>query len=160
MQLTCNCSKHFSVENVFRSQLPHHQTQQNKRHHSHLILTEVCHDVHVEPDLQLETSNQLDGATANRQDGARLGISSKGDWGGRFEKNYFDVRILNPHALLTKQVYQTRIRHMNRQRKRLMNNVYEEQAKETTHEQCVREVEHSSFTPLIFSSIEAWGMKH
>ena len=66
-----------------------------------ILLTEFCHDVCVQPDLQPVTSNQLDGATANWQDGARIDISDRGDWDGRFEKMYFDMRILNPHALLT-----------------------------------------------------------
>ena len=46
------------------------------------LLTEVCNDVCVEPDLQPVMPHQLTGATANRQDGARLDISANGVWGG------------------------------------------------------------------------------
>ena len=62
------------------------------------LLKEVCSDVRVEPDLQPVTHNQLDGASANSQDGARLDLSANGVWGGRYEKTFFDVRIFNPIA--------------------------------------------------------------
>ncbi len=41
------------------------------------LLTDVCNDVCVEPELQLVMPHvqQLTGATANEQDGARLNIS-------------------------------------------------------------------------------------
>ena len=49
-------------------------------------------------DLQPVTADQLNGSSANRQVGARFDISANGVWGGRFEKTYFDVRVLNPLA--------------------------------------------------------------
>ena len=58
------------------------------------LLTEVCNDVRIEPDLQPVMPQQLSGATANAQYGARLDISANGVWGGRFEKTYFDVMFL------------------------------------------------------------------
>ena len=62
------------------------------------LLTEVCKDVRVEPELQPVTHEVLNGATANSQDGARLDIAANGVWGGNFERTYFDVRVFNPHA--------------------------------------------------------------
>ena len=80
-----------------------------------------------------------DGASANRQDGARLDISANGVWGGRFEKTYFDARVLNP----------TNLKHgplgMYRAEKK------------RTYEQQVREGKHSSFTPLVLSSCGGMG---
>ena len=55
------------------------------------LLTEVCHDVCVEPDLQPLTGEQLVNATANTQDGARLDIAASSGWGGRYEKTYCHV---------------------------------------------------------------------
>ena len=46
------------------------------------LLTEVCSEVCVEPDLQPVTSDQLNGASANSQDSARLDVSANGVWGG------------------------------------------------------------------------------
>ena len=62
------------------------------------LLTEVCSEVCIEPHLQPTTPDQLSGATANSQEGARLDVSANGVWGGRFQKTYFDVRVFNPHA--------------------------------------------------------------
>ena len=62
------------------------------------LLTEVCKDVSIEPELQPVQPQQLCGATVNTQDGKRLDISANGVWEGRFEKTFFDVRVFNPHA--------------------------------------------------------------
>ena len=100
MPSTCDCGKHFTVEHALSCakggfpSIRHNEV----RDITATLLTEVCHDVCVEPDLQPVTTDQLNGASANRQDGARLDISANGVWGGRFEKTYFDVRVLNPLA--------------------------------------------------------------
>ena len=57
------------------------------------LLTEVRNDVRIEPDLQPVLFDQLSGATANSQDGARLDLSANGVWGGRYEKTFFDVSL-------------------------------------------------------------------
>ena len=46
------------------------------------LLTEVCHDVCIEPGLQRVPSDSLTGATANHQDGALLHIAASGFGGG------------------------------------------------------------------------------
>ena len=56
----------------------------------------------MEPDLQPVTPDQLDGASANSQDGARLDLSENGVWGGRYEKTFFDVRVFNPIDLFNR----------------------------------------------------------
>ena len=62
------------------------------------LLTEVCSDVCIEPDLQPVEGEVLSGSSSNTQDGARLDIAANGFWGGRFERTFFDVRVFNPHA--------------------------------------------------------------
>ncbi len=62
------------------------------------LLTEVCHDVMVEPNLQPLSGEALSYTTSNSTDGARLDIAVNGFWGGRYEKTYLDVRCFNPHA--------------------------------------------------------------
>ena len=101
------------------------------------LLTEVCNDVRIEPDLQPVLSDQLSGATANSQDGARLDLSANGVWGGRYEKTFFDVRVFNPHAPSSKNLTPPACYRKH------------EKEKKRAYEQRVREVEHSSFTPLI-----------
>ena len=109
------------------------------------LLTEVCSDVRIEPDLQPTSPDQLSRATANSQDGARLDISANGVWGGRFEKTFFDVRVFNPHAPSNKSLsLPACYRKHEREKKRM-------------YEQRIREVEHSSFTPLVLSATGGMG---
>ena len=100
MPSTCDCDKHLTVEHALscaKGGFP--SIRYNEiRDIMATLLTKVCHNVCVEPDLQPMTTDQLNGASANRQDGARLDISANGVWGGRFEKTYFDVRVLSPLA--------------------------------------------------------------
>ena len=98
------------------------------------LLTEVCKDVRVEPELQPVTHEVLNGATANSKDGARLDIAANSVWGGNFERTYFDVRVFNPHAPTN--------RHSQ------LSSCYRkhEREKKRAYEQRVREVEHATFT--------------
>ena len=52
------------------------------------LMTEVCHDVCVEPTLQPVTGEVFSNATAISEDGARLDIAANGFWGGRFERAF------------------------------------------------------------------------
>ena len=54
-------------------------------------MSEVCNDACVEPHLQPLIGETLTGSSANREDGARLGIEANGFWGVRFERAYFDL---------------------------------------------------------------------
>ena len=105
------------------------------------LLTEVCHDVYIEPRLQPVSNETLAGASANRQDSGRLDIVASGFWGGTFERTFFDVRVFNPHAPLN--------RHTQ------LSSCYSkhEQMKKCAYEQRIREVEHASFTPLVISTM-------
>ena len=109
------------------------------------LLTEVCHDVQVEPELQPLTGESLTNATANTQDGARLDISANGVWGGRFEKTFLDVRVFNPLA------------PSNRHSTPSTCYMKHEREKKRAYEQRVREIEHASFTPLVLSSTGGMG---
>ena len=62
------------------------------------LMAEVCHDVCIEPTLQPVTGERLSGASAITDEGARLDIAASGFLGGRHERAFFDVRILNSHA--------------------------------------------------------------
>ena len=63
-----------------------------------ILLTKVCHDVKVEPDLQPLAGEALNYATSNSSEAARLDVAVNGFWGGRYEKSFLDVRLFNPHA--------------------------------------------------------------
>ena len=101
------------------------------------LLTEVCNDVCIEPELVPSDGEVFTGASSYSQDGARLDIAANGFWGGQFERTFFDVRVFNSHAPSN--------RHPRCYRKH-------ELEKKRHYEQRVREVEHASFTPLVFSA--------
>ena len=66
-------------------------------------LSEVCHDLSIEPHSQPIRGELLAGASANTQHGTKLDIAANGFWGGRFKRTYFDVRVFNSHAPTNRQ---------------------------------------------------------
>ena len=97
----------------------------------------------VEPHLQPVTGETMRHRTANTDAEARSDISTCGFWGSRFEKVFMDVRIFNPNAALYRN--QTPAACFRRQKKRHQ------------YDQRVREVEHASFSPHIFSTSGGMG---
>ena len=104
------------------------------------LLTDVCNDVQIEPDLQEITTETMTKHTANTAEGARLDIAANGFWGGRRERMFIDVRVFNSFAPSNRQMSLDKcfLKH--------------EKEKKRACEQCVREVEHASFVPLVVSA--------
>ena len=103
------------------------------------LVSEVATVATIEPTLQPLTGETFVRRTTTQDDDARLDIYARGFWGGRSEDAFFDVRILNPNApsyrcLKPSSCY-------NRA----------EKEKDRKYGDRVRQVEHASFTPLIFS---------
>jgi len=92
----CACGTHFSADHAQfcgLSTLCHNEI----RDLTATLLTEVCHQVQVEPELQPVSSPETFSLlTANIQDGARLDIVMNEFWGGHSERCYVDVRVLTP----------------------------------------------------------------
>ena len=65
-------------------------------------------------------------------------MAASGFWGGQYERAFFDVRVFNPYAPSNRQPLATCYRK-------------HENIKKRAYEQRVREIEHSSFTPLVLS---------
>ena len=109
------------------------------------LLREVCHDVSVEPVLQPLSGEELLGRTCNREDQARLDIAARGVWGNRSQRAFFDVRVFNPCAQSMRSIR--------------LPAAYERQEKEKrrAYQQRVCQVEHGSFTPLVFSTAGGMG---
>ena len=106
------------------------------------FLTEVCHNVGIEPPLQPE---QLILRSANREDGARLDIAVDDFWGRDRNRAFFDIRVFSPFA----QSY----------RNTTLSQCYKknEQEKKRAYDQRIRDVEHGSFSPLVFSTSGGMG---
>ena len=83
--------------------------------------------------------------TANRDDDARSDISAYGFWGSHFEKVFTDVRIFNPNAASYQNLRPETCFKRHEQEKRHQD------------DQRVREVEHASFSPLVFSTSGGMG---
>ena len=78
--------------------------------------------------------------SANTQEGARLDIAANGLWEGRLERTYFDVRVFNPHAPSNRHTTPSACYRKH------------ENLKKRAYQQRIREIEHSSFSPLVLSS--------
>lgn len=144
---TCACGANFSVEHVLSCpkggfpSIRHNEV----RDLTATLLTEVCNDVRVEPDLQPITEEVMLRRTANTTDGARLDIAANGFWGGRFERTFLDVRVFNPYAPSNRNIAIDKCFRKH------------ELEKKRAYEQRVLEIEHASFTPLVFSACGGFG---
>ena len=103
------------------------------------LLTDVCHDVTIEPHLQCLSGETFTTCSTGTEDNSRLDIAACGFWGGSFERALFDVRVFNP---LAPSNWTPQMNTCYRNRKH---------EKRRKYEQRVREVEHASFVPLVMS---------
>ena len=140
----CACGAAFSVDHALscpKGGLP--SLRHNEiRDLTACLLTEVCHQVQVEPELQpVSNPDTFSHATANSQEGAWLDIVMNGFWGGRSERCFVDVRVFNPYA-------QSNVNSISAAYRR------HENIKRRTYGQRVREVEHASFIPIVMSATD------
>ena len=101
------------------------------------LLSKVCSDVETEPALQPVTNEALQ--TGNIiGDEARLDIRARGLW-RRGQNAFFDVRVTNANAASqATQSLQSVLTKHEREKKRQYN-------------QRVMDIEHGTFTPLVFT---------
>ena len=136
------CGKSFNVDHTLNcSTGGFPPTRHNEiRDFTAKLLTEVCHNVCVESPLQVLSGEHLPLATANREDNARLDVKVRGFWGTPHQCAFFEVRVFNPNSESYSELEMaTCYRH-------------HEGEKCCIYENRVREVEHGSFTPLVFST--------
>ena len=146
----CVCGAAFTIEHALTCPtggvtiIPHNEVRDLTAN----LLTEVCHDVCVEPRLQPLTGETLSTRSATTEDNARLDVAASGFWGGRFERAFFDVRVFNPYAPSNKTLpTATCYRRHEREKRR-------------KYEERIREVEHASFgTPCHVMHRWSWPMR-
>ena len=109
-----------------------------------LLLKNVCKDVTTEPLLSPLTGENLTGQSANKSDEARLDIHARGFW-QTSQSAFFDVRVFNPLAK----------RHASQDLKKCFE--INEREKKRAYNERILEVEHGSFTPLVFSATGGVG---
>ena len=147
LPLKCVCGSTFTVEHAMSCShggLPSHRHNE-LRDLTASLLAEVCTDVKTEPDLQPLTGESMHHRTAVTTDEARLDVRAQGFWGSRFTRDYFDVKVFNPLARSYK----------NKPLRSTYGDL--ERLKRRSYEQRVREIEHGTFTPLIFSASGGLG---
>ena len=95
----CVCSEDFSVEHALNCKKGGFISSRHNdvRDFTAELLSEVCHDVAVEPLLTPLTGEMFKYKSANVEDNARLDVSARGVW-MRGSKAYFDVKVFNPLA--------------------------------------------------------------
>ena len=108
------------------------------------LLSEVCDDVSLEPSFQRLSGESLVPLYANSDDQARSDISARGFWSSH-QLSYFDVRVYNPFATCYKK---SSLASCHRKHEGDKRQVYEDR---------VLNVEHGSFTPLIFTTAGGLG---
>ena len=93
------------------------------------LMSEVCYGVCIEPGLQPITEEHLSLKSANKEDRARLDIVAENFWGK-------DCHCNNP------------LEKCHRRQEMEKNRKYEER---------IREIEHGSFSPLVFTTAGGMG---
>lgn len=101
-------------------------------------LKEVCNDVSVEPLLTPCTGENFTYRSANIEENARLDVSARGVW-IKGNRAFCDVRVFNPLA------------HTYRNQSLKAAHKTNENAKKREYGERVLNIEHGSFTPLVFS---------
>ena len=104
------------------------------------VLSEVCKDVRVEPQLQPETFAPST-ATGNK---VRLDVCARGFWQAG-QMTFFDVRVFNPNARRYAKQEHSKTYQLN------------EKEKERLYNERIMQVEHGTFTPLVMSATGGMG---
>ena len=141
------CGKAFSPEHALSCSTGGYPAMRHndRRDLTASLLREVAHDVQVEPHLQPLTGETFRHRSAISEDGACLDVAASGVWGGHFEQALLDMRVFNPHA------------RSNRQQSITATYRKHEAEKRRAYEERVREVEHASFSPIVFSASGGYG---
>ena len=108
------------------------------------FLRNMCKDVSVEPGLIQFAGNEELASGSNLEENARLDISCRGFW-APLQKMFLVVRFTHPNA------------PTNRNRKLQPLLMTNENRKKVEYNDRVLQVEHASFTPLIFATNGAMG---
>ena len=109
------------------------------------LLKEVCHCVGTEPSLQPVTGKHFEHRSANGEDGARLDIVARSFCGKDRQSSFFYVRVFNPYAPSYRSSSLAQCYRKN------------ELEKKRAYEERVQEIEHGSFSPLVFSVAGGMG---
>ena len=134
----CPCGQNFNVTHAMNCKkggfviIRHNELRDFEAN----LLNKVCTDVEIEPRLQPLEGEQMTASTIDGDD-ARLDIRARGFWRPG-QSAYFDVRVTNTDS--------ESVRHMP------LRKIYEKHEKEKKrhYNDRVMNIEHGTFTPLVF----------
>ena len=108
------------------------------------LLTEICPDVQVEPALQALSGERFSYQSAITDDNARADIAVSSFWSSR-QRSFLDVRVFNPFSHTYNN---SSIKACHRRNEKDKRRQYGER---------ICNVEHASFTPLVFTTAGGMG---
>ena len=140
--LTKQCGEKFDLQHALSCKKGGFGSLQHNfvRNITSSVLSEVCKDVRVKPQLQPETFAPST-ATGNK---VRLDVCARGFWQAG-QMTFFDVRVFNPNA--------------RRYAKQELSKTYQlnEKEKKRLYNERIMQVEHGTFTPLVMSATGGMG---
>ena len=143
----CICGAKFNVDHAFNCpcggfpSIRHNEL----RDITAALMSEVCHNVTIEPTLQPLSGETLNPRSAITEDDARSDVRAEGFWSCRQQQAYFDVKVFDP----TTATYRNKpLRSSYRQL---------EAGKRRNYQDRIINVEHGSFSPLIFTTSGGMG---
>jgi hypothetical protein len=108
------------------------------------LLTEVCHNVMVEPPLQPLSGESLSHRSAITEDNARVDVAVSSFWSAH-QRSFLDVRVYNPFSCTYAK---STLKACHRRHEAEKRRQYSER---------VNSVEFGSFTPLVFTTAGGMG---
>ena len=139
---TCACGEVFTVDHFLICKLGGFCHNELRDLEAELLST-VCSDVETEPALQDISGQQLNRGSNRAQD-ARLDIHARGFWEHQ-RSAFYDVRIWHPNAESYEDLEPQQIYRMH------------ESEKKRLYSRRVLDIEHGTFTPLVFTTTGGMG---
>ncbi|XP_074605797.1 uncharacterized protein LOC141858854 [Acropora palmata] len=142
---TCLCGEPFTIDHAMICMRGGFVIQRHNelRDLEAELLNMVCKDVVTEPVLQDVEGEQLTRGSNNAQD-ARLDIHARGFWEPQ-RSAFFDVRVCHPNAESYRDLEPQQIYRLH------------ENEKKRQYSSRVLDIEHGTFTPLIFTTTGGMG---
>ena len=144
---SCTCGASFSIDHALNCpcggfpSLRHNEL----RDITASLMREVCKNVTIEPVLQPLSGETLHPRSAIRENDARSDVRAEGFWSCRRQQAYFDIKVFNPTA----STYRNKsLRACHRSL---------EAGKRRDYQDRIINVEHGSFSPIIFSTSGGMG---
>ena len=148
LPVTCVCGSKFDVQHALSCKIGgfvgirHNQV----RDFTAEILDEVCNDVAIEPLLTPLSGEQFNLRSTITEEHARVDVSARDVW-VRGSRAFFDIMVFNP---LARSYSNSTLKASHKSNENLKKRKYNDR---------ILQVEHGSFTPLVFTNFGGVGVE-